>query len=77
MKDNGIYQDFLGTNLPEETELREEGYLKRSQIDLMTKEDGKAATAVMDYVGNIRNELQKIGFDVVPIEGFDVSDLKY
>ena len=77
MKDNGIHQDFLGTNLPEETELREEGYLKRAQLDLMTKEDTQATRQVMDYVGNIRAELQKIGFDVVPLEGFDVSDLKY
>ena len=72
MKDNGRFQDLVGTNLPEESELREEGYLKKAQLDLLTKEDTKASRQVMDYVGNLKNELEQIGFTVVPIEGFSL-----
>jgi AAA15 family ATPase/GTPase len=71
MADNGRFQDLVGTNLPEESELREEGYLKRAQIELMTSTDTKATRQVMDYVGTLKNDLEQIGFTIVPIEGFN------
>lgn len=79
MKDNGKmdFQEGLGTNLPERTELKEEGYLQKAKLDLMTKTDTKASRDVMDYVDGLRQELEKIGFTVEPIAGFDVSDLQY
>ena len=68
MADNGRFQDLVGT--PEESELREEGYLKRAQFELLTSTDTKASRQVMDYVGTLKNELEQIGFTIVPIEGF-------
>lgn len=62
---------------PERIELAEEGYLQRAKLALMTKSDTKNERAVLDYVQNIRVELQKIGFDVVPISGFNVSDVSF
>jgi hypothetical protein len=79
MKDNGRmdYQEGVGTNLPERNELQEEGYLNRAKLSLMTSQDTQASRQVLDYVGKMREELSKLGFDVVPISGFDVSDLQY
>lgn len=79
MKDNGKqgYQDLVGTNLPEFSELQEEGYVRRAQLALMTSEDTVASRKTMDYVGGLRTELEKIGFMVIPMEGFSVEDLKY
>ena len=71
MHDNARFPE-LGTNLPEESELREEGYIKRAQTELLTKEDTKATRVVMDYIGNLKNELEQIGFTIVPIEGFSL-----
>jgi hypothetical protein len=62
---------------PTKGELSEEGWLQKAKLDLMTKTDTKASRDVMDYVDNIRQELEKIGFTVEPMQGFDVSDLKY
>jgi hypothetical protein len=70
MKANGKFQDLLGTNLPEKSELKEEGFLKAAQLELMTKGDIKNERAILDYVGGLKNELEQIGFTVVPIEGF-------
>ena len=69
MHDNARFPE-LGENLPEESELREEGYLKRAQTELLTKEDTKTTHQVLDYVGTLKNELEQIGFTIVPIEGF-------
>lgn len=62
---------------PTKGELAEEGYLQKAKLDLMTKTDTKASRDVMDYVDGIRQQLEKIGFTVEPIAGFDVSDLQY
>jgi hypothetical protein len=79
MHDNGRqdFQEGVGTNLPERNELQEEGYLQRAKLDLMTSEDGRASRSVMDYVDNLRQELEKIGFTVEPVAGFDVTNLQY
>ena len=79
MKDNGRmdFQEGVGTNLPERTELAEEGYLQRAKLSLMTSQDTQASRQVMDYVENMRAELSKLGFDVVPVNGFDVGDLQF
>jgi hypothetical protein len=62
---------------PIKSELAEEGYLQKAKLALMTSEDTQASRQVFDYVGKMREELSKLGFDVVPISGFDVSDLQY
>ena len=72
MVDNGRFQDLVGTNLPEESELREEGYLKRAQLELLTSTDTQASRQVMDYVGGLKNDLEQIGFTIIPIEGFSL-----
>jgi hypothetical protein len=79
MKDNGRqdFQEGLGTNLPERTELKEEGYLQKAKLDLMTSEDTQASRATFDYIDNLRGQLEKIGFTIEPIAGFDVSDIQY
>ena len=79
MKDNGRmdYQEGVGTNLPERNELAEEGYLQKAKLALMTSEDTVASRQVGDYVENLRTELNKLGFEVIPMEGFSVEDLKY
>jgi hypothetical protein len=51
--------------------------LQKAKLDLMTKSDTKASRQVGDYVENLRAELNKIGFEVIPMEGFSVEDLKY
>ena len=71
MHDNARFPE-LGTNLPEESELREEGYIRRAQTELLTSPDTKATRQVMDYVGSLKNELEQIGFTIVPIEGFSL-----
>ena len=79
MKDNGRmdFQEGVGTNLPERNELAEEGYLQKAKLALMTSEDTVASRQVGDYVENLRTELNKLGFEVIPMEGFSVEDLKY
>ncbi len=71
------YGDSAPEVNPTKGELAEEGFLQRAKLDLMTKTDTKASRDVMDYVDNVRQELEKIGFTVEPIAGFDVSDLQY
>jgi hypothetical protein len=73
----GKYEDSAVEQLPTKGELSEEGYLQAAKLDLMTKTDTKASRDVMDYVEGIKNELEKIGFTVEPLAGFDVTDLKY
>ena len=62
------------TTLPNEADLKSEeaDYLRNAQIELMTSESGHAEKVVMGYVENLRNELNKIGFDVVPLSGFEI-----
>ena len=71
------YGESMPEILPTKLELAEEGYLQKAKLSLMTSEDTVASRKVFDYVEGLKAELQKIGFDVVPLEGFDVSDLKY
>ena len=74
----GVHEGFMeNVANPTRGELQEEGLLNQAKLRLMTSQDTVASRQTMDYVENIRNELQKIGFDVVPISGFDVSDLKF
>ena len=79
MHDNGRmdYQESVGTNLPERNELAEEGYLQKAKLALMTSQNTVASRQTFDYVEGIKNELEKIGFTVVPVEGFSVEDLRY
>jgi hypothetical protein len=72
-----IHDDSAPETLPTKGELSEEGYLQKAKLALMTSQDTRASRKVMDYVEGLRNELSKIGFDVVPIAGFDSSDLKF
>jgi hypothetical protein len=73
----GKYEDSAPEVLPTKSELREEGFLQKAKLDLMTSQDGKASREVFDYVDHLRGELEKIGFTVTPLSGFDVSDLQY
>jgi hypothetical protein len=43
----------------------------------MTSEDTQASRQVMDYVDNLKQQLEKIGFTIEPIAGFDSADLQY
>jgi len=72
-----IHEETMPETMPTKGELSEEGYLQTAKLNLMTKGDTKNERQVFDYVENIRNELQKIGFDVVPISGFDSVDLQF
>ncbi len=66
-----------GVANPTRGELREEGLLNAAKLRLMTSQDGVAERKTFDYVENLRQELNKIGFDVIPISGFDSSDLHF
>lgn len=71
------YNDSAPEVLPTKGELSEEGYLQKAKLDLMTSEDTQASRQTLDYVDNLRGQLEKIGFTIEPIAGFDVSDLQY
>lgn len=71
------YNDSAPEVLPTKGELAEEGYLQKAKLDLMTSEDTQASRQTLDYVDNLRGQLEKIGFTIEPIAGFDVSDLQY
>jgi hypothetical protein len=73
----GKYEDSAPEVLPTKSELAEEGFLQRAKLDLMTKSDTKASREVFGYIDNLRGQLEKIGFTIEPISGFDVSDLQY
>ena len=73
----GVHGDSGLETAPTKGELSEEGYLQKAKLALMTSEDTQASRQTMDYVDNLRQELEKIGFTVEPIAGFDVSDLQY
>jgi hypothetical protein len=69
--------ESMPETLPTKGELSEEGYLQAAKLDLMTSEDTQASRKVLDYVDGLRQELEKIGFTVEPISGFDSSNLQY
>jgi hypothetical protein len=71
------YNDSEPEVLPTRGELAEEGYLQKAKLALMTSEDTQASRATFDYIDNLRGQLEKIGFTIEPIAGFDVSDLQY
>lgn len=71
------YNDSAPETLPTKGELSEEGYLQKAKLALMTSQDTQASRSVMDYVEGLRAELNKIGFEVIPMEGFSVEDIKY
>jgi len=60
---------------PTKGELSEESILWKAQFNLMTKDSTQASR--QDYLQNIRNEVQKLGFDIVPISGSDSSDPQF
>lgn len=62
---------------PTRAELKEEGYLNAAKLRLMTSEDTEASRKTFDYVDNVRQELERIGFTVVPMEGFSSEDLQF
>ena len=66
------HEGFLPSTAPTRGELQEEGFLKQAQLSLMTSENTVASRKVMDYIGSLRGELEKIGFDIVPIAGFEL-----
>ena len=67
-----VHEENMPEALPSKIELAEEGYLQKAKLDLMTSEDTTASRKVMDYVDSLRGELEKIGFDIVPIAGFEL-----
>ena len=71
MKDHARFGE---TTLPTEADLKSEeaDYLRKAQVALMTSESGKAEKKVMAYVDDLRNQLNALGFDVVPIAGFEL-----
>jgi len=72
------YGDMMeGIAAPTRTELAEEGYLQMAKLKLMTSEDTEASRQTFGYVDNIRQELEKIGFTVIPMEGFSSEDLQF
>ena len=72
------YEGFMeNVAAPTKGELSEEGYLRKAQLNLMTKDTTQASRQVEDYLQNIRNEVQKLGFDIVPISGFSSEDLSF
>ncbi len=72
-----VHNESMPETLPTKNELAEEGYLQTAKLDLMTSENTKASRQVFDYVDSLRGELEKIGYTVIPLEGFNVEDLKY
>lgn len=72
-----INEESMPETLPTKGELSEEGYLQKAKLALMTSQDTVASRKTMDYIDNLRGELEKIGFTIEPIAGFDVSDLQY
>lgn len=65
MEENWRFQDLLGDNLPERSELAQEGYLRRAQNLLMAKQDPDAEKKNLDYANNLKKELEQIGFSIV------------
>lgn len=73
-----IHEGFLENVAdPTRQELQEEGYLNQAKLNLMTSDDTVASRQTFDYVDKIRGELEKIGFTVIPIEGFSVDQLSF
>jgi hypothetical protein len=72
-----IHEESMPEQMPTKSELSEEGYLQSAKLDLMTKSDTKNERQIFDYVEGLRSELNKIGFEVIPMEGFSVEDLKF
>lgn len=73
-----VHEGFLeNVASPTRQELKEEGYLNQAKLNLMTSDDTVASRQTLDYVDNIRVELEKIGFTVIPIEGFSSEDLTF
>ena len=72
-----IHEESMPEQMPTKGELKEEGLLQAAKLNLMTSTDTKASRQTMDYIENMRAELNKIGFEVIPMEGFSVEDLKY
>ena len=70
LKGNGRFQDLLGSNPPTEGKLREEGFLNKAKLDLMRTPSGNAERQVNDYIGNLKNELEAIGFTILPLNGY-------
>lgn len=64
MADNARFQDLLGENLPEYTELSEEGYLRRAQHVLMSKKDPTIESKILLHVDTLKKELEQCGFKV-------------
>lgn len=72
------YEGFFdNVAAPTKGELSEEGYLRKAQLNLMTKDSTQASRKVDDYLQGVRSELNRLGFDVVPISGFDSTDLQF
>lgn len=70
------HEDFMPSTAPTRGELQEEGLLRAAQLSLMTNESTVANRQTMDYIESVRSELNRIGFDVIPISGFSVEDLQ-
>jgi hypothetical protein len=72
-----IHNESMPEQMPTKGELQEEGLLNAAKLNLMTSQDTQASRSVLDYVDGLRQQLEKIGFTVEPIAGFDVSDIQY
>jgi hypothetical protein len=53
---------------PETSELRENGLLLKAQHELMRGEDSKVESQVLEYVDQLKQELEPMGFSIVPIK---------
>ncbi|MCL5949756.1 MAG: hypothetical protein M1490_04695 [Candidatus Bathyarchaeota archaeon] len=80
LKDNNaaVHEGFFeGVSAPEKGELAEEGYLQKAKLKLMTTQDTFAERQTSDYLDSMRQQLNKLGFDIVPISGFESIDLRF
>jgi hypothetical protein len=53
---------------PEESELKESGLFEVARSELMRSDKTKADSQILQYIGELRNELEQFGFTVVPLE---------
>lgn len=65
MQDQAHVPDLaLGETLPEESELREGGYVKKAQLSLMTSTPN---LEVDQYIANLKVDLEEHGYTIVPL----------
>jgi hypothetical protein len=71
---NGYLEDVAN---PTRVELQEEGLLNQAKLRLMTSADTDAERQTFDYLSGMRQKLNSLGFDIVPLSGFESTDLRF